>query len=411
MKCGLLGRKLGHSYSPQIHGFFGDYPYTLFEKEPEEIEDFLKNGDFTGINVTIPYKKEIIPYLDELSPVAKKLGAVNTVVRRSDGTLFGHNTDYFGFFTMVKRSGLSVSGKKVLVLGSGGASNTVAAVLEEMGAQVVIISRSGENHYGNLDRHKDASLIVNTTPVGMYPNTEIAPVDLSVFPKLEGVLDVIYNPARTFLLQQAEKRCIVAMNGLLMLVAQAKEAAEYFTGQTISDAVIDRIHDTLAAQMQNIVLIGMPGCGKSTIGRALAEKLGRRFADTDETIVELAKKSIPDIFAQDGEAVFREWETKALAQLGKQSGFVIATGGGCVTKERNYPLLHQNGQIFWLQRDLSRLPTDGRPLSQSNKLEAMYQLREPLYKAFSDHVIDNNGPYEETVRAIRNCHTSVGTGS
>ncbi len=400
MKCGLLGRKLGHSYSPQIHSFLGDYPYVLFEKEPEQIGDFLKHGDFTGINVTIPYKKNVIPFLDELSPVARKLGAVNTIVRRSNGSLFGHNTDYFGFSTMVRRSGLNVTGKKVLVLGSGGASNTAVAVLEEMGANVVIISRSGENHYGNLDLHSDAALIVNTTPVGMYPKTEVSPVDISLFPKLEGVLDVIYNPARTALLQQAENRGIVAMNGLLMLVAQAKEAGEYFTGHPIEDTLIDSIYHSLSSQMQNIVLIGMPGCGKSTIGQLLAQKQGIVFVDADKRIVDLAGKTIPEIFAQDGEEMFREWETKALSDLGKQSGLVIATGGGCVTRERNYPLLHQNGSIFWIQRNLDVLPTDGRPLSQANKLEEIYRVRKPLYEAFADHIIQNDGSIEDAVAAI-----------
>ena len=400
MKCGLLGRKLGHSYSPQIHSYLGDYSYELFEKEPGEIEDFLKNGDFTGINVTIPYKKNVIPYLDALSPVAKKMGAVNTIVRRSDGTLFGHNTDYFGFASLVKRSGLGVSGKKVLVLGSGGASNTVVAVLEELGAKVVIISRSGENNYDNLQLHADAAVIVNTTPVGMYPNTGKSPVDLTKFPHLEGVLDVVYNPARTQILLDAETLGLPYENGLWMLVAQAKEAAEYFTGSKIDDAMIGSIHRKLSAQMKNIVLIGMPGCGKSTIGALLAKKLGRTVIDADAEIIRLAGKSIPEIFAEDGEEVFRDWETKALESLGKQSGLIIATGGGCVTKERNYPLLHQNGNLFWLQRELDLLPTDGRPLSQANKLTDMYAKRKPLYEAFADHVIDNNGSSEDTVAAI-----------
>ena len=229
MKCGLLGRTLCHSYSPQIHAYLGDYSYTLFEKEPNEIETFLKHGDFTGINVTIPYKKDVIPYLDELSAVAEKMGAVNTVIRRPDGSLFGHNTDCFGFASMVSHSGLQVSGKKVLVLGSGGASNTASAVLEELGAAVTVISRSGKNCYKNLHLHADASIIVNATPVGMYPGNGISPVDLDLFPNLEGVLDLIYNPARTQLLQDAEKRNLVAENGLWMHAAQAKEAAEYFT--------------------------------------------------------------------------------------------------------------------------------------------------------------------------------------
>ena len=400
MQCGLLGRKLGHSYSPQIHNLLGDYSYVLFEKEPEELENFLKNGDFSGLNVTIPYKKEVIPYLSELSPTAQKMGCVNTILRRSDGTLYGHNTDYFGFTSLVRHAGLSIAGKKVLVLGSGGASNTAVAALKNLGASPVVISRSGENNYGNLHLHRDAAAIVNATPVGMYPNTGVSPIDLKLFPNLEGVLDVIYNPARTQLLLDAEKLGIPRENGLWMLVAQAKEAAEVFTGGKISDEVIEKIYRKLSHQMKNIVLIGMPGCGKSTIGTLLAEKLGRTLADADEKIISLAGKSIPDIFAQDGEPTFRDWETKALTELGKQSGLVIATGGGCVTQKRNYPLLHQNGYLVWLERDCSVLPTDGRPLSQANDLGKMYAARKPLYEAFADIRVENTRTPEETVQKI-----------
>lgn len=399
MRCGLLGRKLGHSYSPRIHSFLGGYPYELFEKEPEQLGDFLRNGDFDGINVTVPYKQTVIPFLDEISSLAERLGAVNTIVRRN-GKLIGHNTDYFGFLTMVRKSGLSVGGKKVLVLGSGGASHTAAAVLEELGAQVVIISRSGVNHYGNLHLHKDATLIVNTTPVGMYPNAGISPVDLTHFPDLQGVLDVVYNPARTKLLLDAEKRGLITMNGLLMLVAQAKEAAEWFTGTEISNAVIPAIHGMLRRQMENIILIGMPGCGKSTTGAQLAEKLGKHFADADTELISHAGRSIPEIFASDGEEGFRKLETEILASLGQQSGLVIATGGGCITREENYPLLHQNGTIFWLTRDLKKLPTDGRPLSQKNNLEDIYRVRNPLYEVFADFQIDNNGSPEAAISQI-----------
>ena len=402
MQCGLLGRKLGYSYSPQIHAHLGDYSYGLYEKEPEELASFLKSGDFTGLNVTMPYKKDVIPYLDELSDVAQQLGAVNTIVRRSDGSLIGHNTDFFGFRTMVADSGLSVSGKKVLVLGSGGASNTAVAVLESLGAQVVIISRTGENHYGNLHLHADASVIVNTTPVGMYPLVGVSPVDLAWFPHLEGVLDIVYNPARTQLLLEAEKRGIVAMNGLKMLVAQAKESAEWFSGKILSYEKITAIHKILQNQMENIVLIGMPGSGKSTVGQLLAEKAGKSFLDADAVIAAKAGCSIPEIFAKDGEAGFRAMETEVLSELGKQSGLVIATGGGCVTRAENYPLLHQNGRIFCLHRDLGKLPTDGRPISQSNDLESLYRTRKPMYERFADYHIDNNGPAEATAAQILN---------
>ena len=403
MKCGLLGRRLGHSYSPQIHACLGDYSYDLFEKEPEEIEDFLKNGDFTGINVTIPYKKDVIPYLDELSPTARKMGSVNTIVRRQDGTLFGHNTDYFGFTSLVKHSGLSVAGKKVLVLGSGGTSNMAVKALEDLGAKAVVISRSGENNYQNLSRHTDAAAVVNATPVGMYPNVGVAPLNLEVFPALEGVLDVVYNPARTQLLLDAERLGLACENGLWMLVAQAKEAAEYFGGKPLPDSLIASIHQKLSSQMKNIILIGMPGCGKSTIGKMLAQRLDRTFVDADQEIETLAGKSIPSIFAEDGEEAFRSWETQVCQNLGKQSALVIATGGGCVTRQRNYPLLHQNGNLFWLQRDLDILPTEGRPLSQANKLTDMYQIRKPMYEAFADYTVDNNGSSDAAVAHILAC--------
>lgn len=399
MKCGLLGRKLGHSYSPQIHAHLGDYSYELFEREPEDVEDFLKKVDFTAINVTIPYKKTVMPYC-RLTDTAKYMGSVNTVIRQPDGTLLGHNTDYFGFSSLVRRSGLDVRGKKCLVLGSGGASVTAVAVLKEMGANVIVISRSGENNYDNLHLHADASIICNTTPVGMYPNTGISPIDLDLFPKLEGVLDMIYNPSRTQFLLDAADRGLVNSNGLWMLVAQAKEAAEWFTGQKLPDSLIEDVYRKMRLQMENIILVGMPGCGKSTVGKLLAEKLGKKFVDADEELVRTFGKSIPDIFAEEGEAGFREKETQILSDLGKQSSLVIATGGGCVTQEQNFPLLHQNGSILWLKRDLDRLPTDGRPLSQKNKLADMYNIRKPLYERFSDHVIDNNGAADDTVNAI-----------
>ena len=399
MKCGLLGRKLGHSYSPQIHAHLGDYPYDLFEKEPEEVEEFLRNGDFTAINVTIPYKQTVIPFCAELSPMARRIGAVNTIVRRQDGSLIGHNTDYFGFLSTVRRTGLDPCGKKVLIIGSGGASKPAIAVMEELGANVTVISHK-ENTPETLARHSDCAVLVNATPVGMYPNVGVSPVDLSLFPHLEGVIDMIYNPARTQLLLDAEARDLVAENGLWMLVAQAKEAAEWFTGRPIDDEVIETIHRQLKTQMENIILIGMPGCGKSTVGKLLAQRLGRSFVDADSRIVDAAGMSIPEIFAHSGEDGFRQIETQVLSDLGMRSGLVIATGGGCVTRERNYPLLHQNGVCVWLTRDLAKLPTDGRPLSQKGKLEQMYQIRKPLYERFADVTVSNDAAVEDCVTMI-----------
>ena len=400
MKCGLLGRTLAHSYSPQIHAYLGNYPYQLIEKEPEELEAFLQTGDFTGINVTMPYKTNVIPFCSALTDRAAQLGAVNTLVRTPDGALIGHNTDYFGFYSTVMRMGLSVSGKKVLVLGSGGASRTAVAVLQELGAEVVVISRSGENNYSNLHLHRDAAVIVNATPVGMYPNAGVSPVCLDLFPGLEGVLDIVYNPARTQLLLDAEARNIPCENGLWMLVAQAKEAAQWFTGNPIDDCIIETIHRKLSRQMENIVLIGMPGCGKTTVGQLLAEKTGKQFVDADAYIEESAGISIPEIFQKEGEAGFRARETQVLSQLGQRSGLVIATGGGCVTREENYPLLHQNGRICYLKRDISALPTQGRPLSQAGHLEEMYKIRKPLYERFADWYVVNDGTPEETAEAI-----------
>lgn len=400
MRCGLLGEKLGHSYSPRIHGYLADYSYDLFEKTQEELADFLINGDYTGLNVTIPYKKAVLPYCTELSDRAKTLGAVNTIVKRADGSIIGHNTDYFGFQFMLEKSGLNVSDKKVLILGSGGASVTVLAVLNALGAYPVVISRNGPNNYDNLYLHYDASVIVNATPVGMYPHVGISPLSLEAFGNLEGVLDIVYNPARTQLLLDAEQRGLVTMNGLWMLVAQAKESAEWFLGHSLDNSLIDAVHGSLRRQMENTVLIGMPGCGKSTVGPLLAQLTGKRFVDSDTLIVERAGKTIPEIFQDEGEPGFRKCETLILSELGAQSGLVIATGGGCVTRDENYPLLHQNGRIIWLQRDLSLLPTDGRPLSQATALQEMYAVRKPMYEHFADHSVVNDREPNEVAEHI-----------
>ena len=400
MQCGLLGEHLSHSFSPQIHKNLGTYDYQLYEVAPENLEAFLKDNTFDGINVTIPYKKAVIPHCHKLTETATLLGAVNTIVRQKDGTFLGHNTDYQGFRSMVEHSGLQLRGKKVLVLGSGGASVTVVAVLNILGANPVVISRSGKDNYTNLDCHTDAAAIVNTTPVGMYPHNGQCPLNLEQFPVLEGVLDLIYNPHKTELLLQAESRGIIAENGLWMLVAQAKESAEYFTDSHIEDDVILKIYSNLKEQTENIVLIGMPGCGKSTLGKILAEKLQKQFVDTDVEIESDTNMKIPEIFQKYGEQKFRQIESAVIERIGKQSGLIIATGGGCVTTPQNYKQLHQNGQIIWIKRDITVLPTDGRPLSNKDTLQELYAARKPLYKQFSDIVIENNHTLENTVNAI-----------
>jgi len=401
MKCGLLGRKLGHSYSPEIHSMLCDYSYVLFEREPEELEDFLKNGDFDGINVTIPYKKAVVPYCSELSESAKILGSVNTIVRRSDGSLYGANTDYNGFSALIKKSGIDIKGKKAIVLGNGGASVTICGVLRNEGAgSVTVISRSGEDNYENISKHADAEIIVNTTPLGMYPNTGVAAVDLTMFPKCCGVLDVVYNPARTALILQAEKLGIPCAGGLYMLVAQAKRAAEIFTGTEIDDAKTDSIMNVLSSKMQNIVLIGMPGSGKTSVSKKLAELTGRAVYDSDEYIVNMTGRNIPDIINNDGEKAFRDIECKAIAEVGKLSGNIISTGGGAVLREENYDSLHQNGVIILLSRNIDVLPKDGRPISQKSNLAELYAYRKPFYERFADYIVDNNGSIDDTVSAI-----------
>lgn len=401
MVYGLLGRTLRHSYSPQIHALLGDYEYRLFEVEPQDLEAFLKKREFGGINVTIPYKKDVLPYLSGISDNAKRIGAVNTIIVKEDGGLYGDNTDYDGFLCLVQKSGFQVKGKKALVLGTGGASLPISAVLSDLGArEVVFISRSGENNYQNLSRHADADLIVNTTPVGMYPNNLKAPLSLSEFPKLSGVLDIVYNPQKTKLILDAERLGIPAYSGLLMLVAQGKRAAELFLGHDIPDSETDRIFKKLSTEMQNIVLVGMPGCGKTTVGKALAEQLNRPFFDADEEILKRTGKSAEAWIEACGEAVFRQKETEVLESLCKQSGTVIATGGGAVTVPENADILRQNSIVFFINRDVSVLPVEGRPLSKATALSEMYEVRLPMYRSVCDYEIAADGSVEAVVRRI-----------
>lgn len=401
MDCGLIGRKLSHSFSPKIHSLLGDYTYRLIPLEPEEVGEFLKKGEFHGLNVTIPYKKTVMEYCAELTPAARRIGSVNTILRRPDGTLLGDNTDYNGFLYQLNATGAQVAGKKALVLGSGGASLTVRTVLAELGArEIVVISRTGENNYHNLDRHADAQIIVNATPVGMYPKNGESLIDLSQFPHCEAVFDLIYNPAKTQLLLQAQRRGLIWANGLGMLVAQAKVASERFQGKELPDSLVAQIIRRLERETHNILLIGMPGCGKTTIGQALAQKLGRPLADVDEKIVAEAGCSIPEIFAKEGEEGFRVREHKALAEIAKESGLIISAGGGIVTRPENRDPMEENSVVVWLRRDLHKLPTDGRPVSQSVPLEELYRRRAPLYEAAAQVTVDNNGTVEQTVDEI-----------
>ena len=434
MKYGLIGEKLGHSFSPQIHGALGSAPYELKELAPEELESFLLGHDFRGINVTIPYKQAVIPYLSKIDPNAHRIGAVNTIVTEEDGTLTGYNTDYYGMQYALKRAGIRPEGKKALILGSGGTSRTARAVLHDLGAsQIVIVSRRKANalslsenapaetlpngtasladgeeipvtftDYENVYAdHADAQIVLNTTPVGMYPNNGKSPLDLARFKDLEGVMDVIYNPLRTALLMQAEELGVPCTNGLTMLVAQAKAAAEYFLGKKIPDGEIDSISRGLRDMLTNIILIGMPGSGKSTIGKMLAQTLEREFVDLDSVIEETADLTIPEMFAKCGEDYFRDLETAVARKEGAAFGRIIATGGGIVLRDDNYAPLAQNGYIVCLERDLSKLPLDGRPLSKSPEaLAAMQKRRAPYYEHFADASIDNNGIREDTIDHI-----------
>ena len=400
MEYGLLGERLGHSFSPQIHRDLAGYDYQLLPTPPEAVEDLFARRAFQGLNVTIPYKRTVMPLCDEIDPRAAAIGAVNTVVNRN-GRLTGYNTDIDGFLYMARRAGVDMAGKKVVILGSGGTSRTARAAAGELGArEIVTVSRHGEDNYQNLSRHADAQVLVNTTPVGMYPNWGQSPVSLESFPALEGVLDVVYNPLRTALLLQAEERGLPRSCGLPMLVAQAKRAAELFTGQNINDSRTETVLHGLREQLTSIVLIGMPGCGKTTVGRALAGKLGRTFVDLDEEIVRRAGTSIPEIFAREGEAGFRERESALVREFGERTGLVVSTGGGVVTRRENYIPLKQNGLLLHLRRDPAALPTDGRPLSQVTAPEELWQRRAPLYAAFADGEIDNNGTLAGTLEQI-----------
>ena len=404
-RYGLLGRKLGHSFSPYLHRKFGGYEYALMEREPEQLEDFLKNGGFRAVNVTIPYKKDVLPYLDEVSDLAQRIGSVNCVVRRDDGTLYGDNSDYFGLKYSIEKHNIDLQGKKVLILGDGGAAAMVRVLAADLGAaSVITISRKGENNYDNLEKNRDADVIINTTPVGMFPNNGESVVDPAYFTNCKVVIDLIFNPAKTKLLLLAEQAGMTAVNGLEMLTAQAARACEIFTGATISREKIDEVYADIAARTESLVLIGMPGSGKSSVAAAIGRLTGREVIDSDVEIEKRTGRTPKAIILEDGEDAFRKIETEVLADLTKQPGILLSCGGGVVVRPENEALLKQNGRIYYLKRPLEMLAVAGRPLSEQQSVQALYEKRRALYEAFADATVDNVTTIEDAAQAIVDLH-------
>jgi len=400
LRCGLIGNPLGHSYSPEIHAYLGDYEYTLTELEEEEVGAYLKSDRYDATNVTIPYKKTVMPFLDEISDEAIRIGSVNTITHLPDGRLRGDNTDYFGFSYMLDFAHIDVKDRIVLVVGGGGASMTARTVAADRGAKEVKILTHHENTPENMPRFTDAEIIINTSPVGMYPKNGESPVDLDLFPNLCGVVDVVYNPSKTAIILDAEERGIPCISGLTMLVGQAKVGSELFTGKKIDDSVIAEITRKIELDRMNITLVGMPGCGKSTIGRKLAELTGRKFIDLDEYITEKAECPIPEIFAEKGEPYFRDLESACLEEVSKLSGYILSMGGGTPVRLENRRMIRQNSTVVWLKRDTELLPKDGRPVSQANDLASLYEVRKPFYEVVSAYSIDVSENPEDNAKKI-----------
>lgn len=409
MKFGLIGNPLGHSFSPALHAAYGTAGYELHPMESHELKPFFDERSFDGINVTIPYKRDVIPHLDSLHETAVMCGAVNTVVNRG-GKLTGYNTDAYGMKFAMEHAGITLAGKHVAVLGSGGTSHTACALAKREGAaSVTVVSRSGETNYADISSHSEIQVVINTTPVGMFPAAGATPLDISVFPALEGVFDAVFNPLRTRLVMQAEKLGVRAAGGLLMLAAQAKAANMLFNGQDYREPApsdeegkqILSVWRSLLKELTNIVLIGMPSSGKSTLGKLVAEKLSRTFSDTDEAVVRATGKDIPTLFAERGEEGFREEERAAVAIASAQTGAVIATGGGAPLFEENRLNLKSNGFVVLVERDTDKLETEGRPLSRDREtLERMRKDRMPVYAAFADATVFNDGTPEECAEKI-----------
>jgi len=389
----LIGEYLGHSHSPEIHKMLWGYEYELAPIRPEDLPKFFARREFQGVNVTIPYKQAVISFCDALGETARRAGSVNTIVKMPDGTLFGDNTDLYGFQYMLRRAGICLEGRHVLVLGGGGASRTAQLAAEDA-ASLTVAQRSGKVNYGNIyEKCARAQVIVNATPVGMFPEPDAQLVDLSRFPACEAVVDLIYNPLRTKLLQQAEEQKRKSVNGLAMLVAQAAAAGKIFTGASHNDGDIERVIQATERKLENWVIVGMPGCGKSTVGAHLAERAGRAFVDIDREIERKTGMKCGEFITQKGEARFRALESEIAKEIGAKTGLVIATGGGTVLKPENVFALRQNGRMLWIRRDIARLATVGRPLSQN--LSELEETRTPIYQGIADAVVRHNENWEQ----------------
>lgn len=399
---GLLGKTLKSSFSKEIHVMFGVKDYDYYEITPENLESFIKSGEFSGLNVTMPYKIDVMKYLDYISDEAREVGSVNTIVRDRNGRLTGYNTDVYGFEAMLDKAGFEVTGKKVLVLGSGGASRAVCYVLNKREASdIIVISRSGENNYENISKHYDADYIINATPIGMSPNVDERILDLSHFNNLKGVGDLIYNPLRTELMLQAEDLGIPTIGGLYMLVAQAKRADELYLKKKITNSRLDNVYRKIYKEKRNIVLIGMPGSGKTTIGKWFAKILEIKFYDTDKMIRASENRSSQQIIEADGEEAFRIIESRIIKEVSLKNNSVIVAGGGAVTIPYNRNALRHNSLVVYVKRPLENLATKGRPLSQKMSVDKLYAQRKDMYEKYSDVAIDNDKEPKDALKKLK----------
>ncbi len=406
MEYGCIGEHLGHSFSKEIHNALADYKYELCELEPTALSAFFEDRKFNAINVTIPYKRDVIKYLDWISDEAKAINAVNTIVNKS-GKLYGYNTDFYGLKSLIERHNVSLKGKKVAILGSGGTSNTAFAVAQSMGAEMILkvsrIQREGYITYDDLrNTFSDFEIIINTTPCGMFPATGVSPIEISDFHNLVAVFDAVYNPLKSKLVCDSCEKEIIASGGLYMLVSQAAYAVEKFIDKPVDVERVECIFRELYKEKMNIILIGMPSSGKTSVGKVLAELLNKKFVDTDALIADFHGKSIPDIFKSDGEAFFRELETKIINNVSKENACIVATGGGAILNKVNIDMLKGNGRVYFIDRSLDKLiTTDDRPLSNNRiDLEKRYRERYSKYIASADVVIDGNGTVEEVAKRI-----------